>query len=170
MSGLAQLHALLEEEGGLLAGSLVAPAAPDGPGAIAAGGPRAAAAPQEYALLVEAIHEGYLLHYGEPRIFARSEEDLALLAGDRLYALGLERLVALGDVPAVVELADVIGLCALVHGRGEGGLAADIWTAGAHAVGYGGSGEHELAKALVRAGDGGSERALADLTARFIRD
>ena len=38
------------------------------------------------------------------------DPDLALLAGDRLYALGLERLAALGDLEAVAELADVIAL------------------------------------------------------------
>ena len=58
---------------------------------------RAAAAPGEYALVVEAVREGYLLHYGEPRLLAGHDADLALLAGDYLYALGLDRLAALGD-------------------------------------------------------------------------
>ncbi len=47
--------------------------------------------------MVEAVREGYLLHYGEPRLLAGHDADLALLAGDYLYALGIERLAALGD-------------------------------------------------------------------------
>ena len=42
--------------------------------------------------MVEAVREGYLLHYGEPRLLAGHDADLALLAGDYLYALGIERL------------------------------------------------------------------------------
>ena len=46
------------------------------------------------------------------------EPDLALLAGDHLYALGLERLAGLGDLEAVRELADLISLCAVLHADG----------------------------------------------------
>ena len=92
-------------------------------GAIAAAGPRARADPGEYELLIETIYEGYLLHYGVSRLLSDADADLSLLAGDRLYALGLERLVALGDLEAVRELADVIALCALLVGRGEGEAA-----------------------------------------------
>ena len=42
--------------------------------------------------VLEAVYEGYLLHYGEPRAFAGMDADLRLLAGDALYALGLSRL------------------------------------------------------------------------------
>ncbi len=93
----------------------------------------------DYELLIEAIYEGYLLHYHAPRVMRPPEDDLGLLAGDRLYALGLERLVALGDVEAVAELADVITLSALAHGSGEPELAAAVWAAGARAVGWGAS-------------------------------
>jgi len=41
-----------------------------------------------------------------------------LLAGDHLYALGLARLAALGDLDAVAELADVISLSAQAHASG----------------------------------------------------
>ena len=82
---------------------VVDPAEPPALGALAAAGPRAAAAPGEYALVVEAVREGYLLHYGEPRLLAGHDPDLALLAGDYLYALGLERLAALGDLDAVAR-------------------------------------------------------------------
>ncbi len=55
-------------------------------------------------LLFEAIREGYLLHYGDPRLLDGADPDLRLLAGDYLYAVGLERLAALGDLEAVREL------------------------------------------------------------------
>ena len=64
------------------------------------------------------------------------DPDLALLAGDRLYALGLARLAQLGDLDAV-ELADVISLAAQAHAEGRGSDAPAIWEAGAAAVGHG---------------------------------
>src|SRR5918996_1602026 len=70
-------------------------------GLLAAAGPRAAEAPAEYTLLFEAIREGFLLHYGEPRLIDGADPDLRLLTGDYLYALGLERLAARGDLPSV---------------------------------------------------------------------
>jgi hypothetical protein len=103
-----------------------------------------------------------LLHYHSPRVVRVREADLGLLAGDRLYALGLSRLVGLGDIEGVAELADVITLCALAHGGDAPELAAWVWMAGARAVGWGASPEHEHAKALVRAG---SPDALAALRA-----
>jgi hypothetical protein len=109
---------------------------------------------------MEAIYEGYLLHYGVPRLLHPPEPDLGLLAGDQLYALGLARLVALGDLPAVAELADVITLTALAHGAGRGDLADATWIAGARAVGWGSSESHRHAKALARAGQAGALAAM----------
>ncbi|HYM54877.1 MAG TPA: hypothetical protein VES97_05905 [Solirubrobacteraceae bacterium] len=159
--GLGRLRALLREEGGLMAtlvdragdagrGRRVEPA--DSPARLAAGGPRTAGRSEEYELLVEAIYEGYLLHYGAPRVVCAPEADLGLLAGDQLYAIGLARLVALGDTAAVAELADTITLSALAHGAGETALAEAVWTACARAVGWGSSEEHRRAKALAFAG------------------
>jgi hypothetical protein len=129
---------------------------------LAAHGPRTRARAAEYELLVEAIYEGYLLHYGIPRLLLARDADLGLLAGDRLYALGLDRLVAIGDLEGVGQLADVITLAALAHGTGGEPLAAAIWAAGARAVGWGASEQHERAKALARAGD---PQALAAMRA-----
>ena len=127
---LERLRALLSERGGPAGepargrrGARRSRGAPHGPAQLAAAGPRARTRAAEYELLLEAIYEGYLLHYGVPRLLAPPEADLGLLAGDRLYALGLARLVALGDLPAVAELADVITLTALAHGAGGGDLA-----------------------------------------------
>jgi hypothetical protein len=131
-----------------------------GPAQIVAEGPRVAAHREDYELIVEAIYEGYLLHYRVPRVVQAPEPDLGLLAGDRLYALGLARLVALGDVQAVAELADVITLSALAHGEGGDELADAVWSAGARAVGWGPSAEHEYAKGLLRAGSPAAKAAM----------
>jgi hypothetical protein len=166
--GLERLARLLREQGGLLASLLAdrgGPAAATngavGPAQLAASGPRAARHAAEYELLLEAIYEGYLLHYGAPRLLHPPEADLGLLAGDQLYALGLARLVALGDLPAVAELADVITLTALAHGAGRDDLARATWSAGARAVGWGPSERHRLAKALARAGEPAALEAMS---------
>jgi hypothetical protein len=106
-------------------------------GLLAALGPRAAADPGEYALVVEAVREGYLLHYGEPRLLRGHDADLALLAGDYLYALGIERLAALGDAEAVGVLADLISRCAQLHAEGREDEAPDLWRSAATAIGGG---------------------------------
>ena len=163
---LVRLCDVLREQGGLVGSMLVRE--PDAArrsdsARLAARGPRASADPHEYELLIEAIYEGYLLHYGTPRVLDRAlDADLALLAGDQLYALGLARLVRLGDLPAVSELADVITLCALAHGDCEPELATAVWEAGALAIGWGARPEHERAKQLARAG---SADALAAMRA-----
>lgn len=164
MNSLERLRAVVLEEGEPIATALRdLPVGSGGPGRLAAGGPRAVADPDEYELLVEAIYEGYLLHYAESRLLATEDPNLALLAGDRLYALGLERLVALGDLEAVLELADVISLCALMSARGEGQSCRALWFAGARAVGFGGSAAYREAKALLRIGDPEGAAALAAL-------
>jgi hypothetical protein len=77
--------------------------------------------------VLEAVHEGYLLHYEEPNGFGGMDEDLALLAGDSLYALGLARLAEEGDLEAVAMLADLITNCAKAHAEGDPGTAVDLW-------------------------------------------
>jgi hypothetical protein len=125
-------------------------------GALAAAGARAAGAPEQYALVLESVREGYLLHYARGRIVAEADPDLALLAGDYLYALGLERLAALGDLEAVRELSDLISLAAQVHDASRptervARESAALWLAGAIAIGVGSSAAHEAAKAALRA-------------------
>jgi hypothetical protein len=89
----------------------------------------------EDALFVEAVREGYLLHYEEPRLLSGQDEDLALLAGDYLYALGIERLAALGDVGSILVLADLIGDCAQLHAEGRGDEAPARWARALAALG-----------------------------------
>jgi hypothetical protein len=154
---LERLGELLREQGGLMGGlvredEVDLAAARSLPARLVAEGPRTQAAVADYELLVEMIYEGYLLHYGIPRVVRTEDADLGLLAGDQLFAAGLARLIALGDLVAVAELADVISLSALAHGAGAGELALAVWAAGARAVGWGASPEHEHAKQLTRFG------------------
>src|SRR2546427_122140 len=68
-----------------------------------------------YALGLETIYEAYLLHYGRPRLFAPPDRDGALLLGDYLYAHGLVRIALHGQVAAVVDLAELVSLCAYLR-------------------------------------------------------
>jgi hypothetical protein len=144
------LSELLRREDTPIAPHVIEPTEEPVFGPLAAAGPRAAADPEEYALVVEAVREGYLLHYGEPRLLAGHDANLALLAGDYLYALGIERLAALGDTAAVRELADLISLAAQLHAEGRSDAAPELWRAAATAVGDGGSEAHEAAKRALR--------------------
>jgi hypothetical protein len=130
---------VLRAEGGTLAAHVREPAAGTrrGPPQKAAAGPRAAGREAEYELLLEMILEGSLLHYGSPRVVHTSDRDLALLLGDQLYALGLARLAAFGDLDSVAVLADVISELAQAHAEGDAARADEIWEAGAVAIGWG---------------------------------
>lgn len=143
---LDRLAREVRERGGLLARSVTAASQDGHYGALAAG------RGDDYALLVEAIHEGYLLHYASGRVVRPEDPDLSLLAGDRLYALGLARLAELGDLEAVAELADVISLAAQAHAEGDPERAAAVWEAGARAVGGGPPPDHAAVKAAWRNG------------------
>jgi hypothetical protein len=160
---LAALAALLRAEETVISPYVRDPDVEPALGLLAAAGPRTSDAPGEYALLVEAIREGYLLHYGEPRLLAGADPDLALLAGDYLYAIGLERLAALGDLEAVRELADLISLSAQLHAEPDGAEAApSLWLGAIVAVAAGGSESHERAKAMLRAGAPAAAATLRD--------
>ena len=131
----------LRAEGGTL-GELVAPPRDGqllgaGPPQLAASGPRVAGRAADYELLLEMIFEGSLLHYGSARVVQTEDPDLALLLGDQLYALGLARLAALGDLEAVDALATVISRLAQAHAEGDGETPEEIWAEGARAVGWG---------------------------------
>jgi hypothetical protein len=91
----------------------------------------------ERRVVLEAVYEGYLLHYGRSRLFEGMEPDLRLLAGDALYALGLARLADSGDVPAVAELSNLISLSAQAHAEGRGETAEALWDASSSALGPG---------------------------------
>jgi hypothetical protein len=92
---------------------------------------------ERFALGVETIYEGYLCHYGRPRLFAPADDELALLLGDYLYAHGLVRIAATGSVDAVAELAELISLCARLRAENTPG-DGEAWAATAAALGPGG--------------------------------
>ncbi len=131
---LHALAALLREGGTPISEYVVEPAEEPELGLVAAAGPRAAAAPAEYALVVEAVREGYLLHYGKARLLAGHDTDLGLLAGDYLYALGIERLAALGDAGAILVLADLISGCARLHAEGSADRVPELWRRSVEAI------------------------------------
>jgi len=81
-----------------------------------------------FALGVETIYEGYLLHYGRPRLFAPPDGDVALLLGDALLAHGLVRIAATGSLAAVEDLAELLSLCAQARADGLDGDGA-AWAA-----------------------------------------
>lgn len=86
---------------------------------------------------LETIYEGYLLHYGRPRLFAPPDDDVALLLGDTLLAHGLVRVAATGDAEAVRDLAELLSLCAQARADGLGG-DGPAWAATAALLGRGG--------------------------------
>jgi hypothetical protein len=89
---------------------------------------------ERYALALETIYEGYLCHYGNPRLFEPKDDELALLLGDYLYAHGLVRVAATGNVEAVAELAELISLCARLRAERQDG-DGEAWLAAAVALG-----------------------------------
>lgn len=103
-------------------------------------------AEERYQLGLETIYEGYLLHYGQPRLFAPADGDTALLLGDYLYAHGLVRTAECHVVEPVADLAELISICAQVRaeGRTEDGAA---WAATAALLG---SGALEEARTALR--------------------
>jgi hypothetical protein len=87
------------------------------------------------AFTLEAVYEAFLMHYREPRSFAKDmDPDLRLLAGDSLYAIGLERLAEHGDLTAVAELADLISACARAEAEGRPHDAEARWQAAIQAL------------------------------------
>jgi len=93
-------------------------------------------AESRYALGIETIYEGYLLHYGRPRLFTPEDDDTALLLGDYLYAHGLVRIERVGSVEAVNDLAELIALCAYLQAESVAG-DGQVWAATATLLGRG---------------------------------
>ena len=109
---------------------------------------------ERYAVGLETIYEGYLLHYGRSRLFAPVDDDTALLLGDYLYAHGLVRIAEAGPVEAVRDLAALISLCAQLRADGLPG-DGEAWASTAATLGRG-----EDARAVWSPGPE-AERALA---------
>jgi hypothetical protein len=134
-------------------------------------------AEERFRIGIETIYEGYLVHYGTPRLFEAPDADTALLLGDYLYAHGLVRIANVGDVGAVSDLSELISLCSQLRAEDVDGDAA-LWAATAALLGRGSLDEpraalrlHGDANALDAAARGAAEadaveRALAEHTGR----
>jgi hypothetical protein len=121
--------------------------------------------------VLESILEGYLLHYGRSRLVDTADEDLRLLAGDHLYAVGLSRLASLGDLDAVRALADLITLCARAHAdagaNGDPARApAALWLLTALAVGGGRWPQYEHSLEAAHLGRAGADELLSEAQRR----
>ena len=103
--------------------------------------------PEDLALGLETVYEAYLVHYGRPRLFERTDANEGVLLGDYLYAHGLVRIAEAGGVPAVAALAELIARCAAerADGRPDDGAA---WVDAAHALG-GSPDEDAIRRALT---------------------
>jgi hypothetical protein len=121
-------------------------------------------ADERFALGLETIYEGYLVHYGRPRVFEPEDGDAALVLGDYLYAQGLARIASLGDVAAVADLAELISICA--QARADGGLGdGAAWAATAALLAQG-----RLAEARSALSKGGDSAPLDRLARRAAGD
>ena len=115
-SAAARLAAELAADDPLLAACVARdPEFGSGPAQVVESGPRTEHQADEYRNALEAIREGHLLHGGSGRVMLTDDADLALLAGDRLYAEGLLRIAELGDAAAVSELSALIVTCAVAR-------------------------------------------------------
>jgi hypothetical protein len=89
-----------------------------------------------HALGLETIYEGYLVHYGRPRLFAPPDDDTALLLGDYLYAHGLVRIAEGHEVAAVADLSELISLSSQLRAEEADG-DGPLWAATAALLGRG---------------------------------
>jgi hypothetical protein len=136
-------------------------------------------ADERFAIGLETIYEGYLVHYGTPRLFAPPDPDTALLLGDYLYAHGLVRIADAGDVDAVSDLSELISLCSQLRAENAEG-DGPLWAATAALLGRGRldeprsalrlRGDASVLEAVARAavGDDAVDRALAAHSGRVL--
>jgi hypothetical protein len=109
------------------ASPLWAAALRDEPAGEARYGPRVE---PRFALGLETIYEGYLVHHAESRLFRPADRNAAILLGDYLYAAGLVDICRAGELRAVATLAELIATVSDRRGR----RLADDAAAWEHAV------------------------------------
>lgn len=136
------------------------PDAPPSFGLLAAAGPRTAPRGAVYAFVVEAVREGYLCHYESPRVIQGADSDLALLAGDMFYAIGISTLSSLGDEESVRLLSELIVVSAELRSTGQREQAEAFWLAQTLALACGADDDHARLAASFRAADTSSVEEL----------
>jgi hypothetical protein len=136
------------------------PEAPPAFGLLAAAGPRTAFRGAVYSFVVEAVREGYLCHYESPRVIRDADSDLALLAGDLFYAIGISTLADLGDGQSVELLSELIVVSAELRSTGHREQAEAFWLAQTLALACGTDADHARLSASLRAADTGSVAEL----------
>ncbi len=117
-----------------------------------------------FALGVETIYEGYVLHYGRPRLFRPPDRDTSILLGDYLYAHGLVRIAEHGDVSVVADLAELLSLCAQLRAQappGERVRDGVVWAATVALLGTGDARLQQARDALRNEGDAAPLESLA---------
>lgn len=122
-------------------------------GDLAAAGPLTAGDPDRHAFVVEAIREGYLCHYGGSRLLDLPDPDLALLAGDLLYAIGLNDLSGLGDLESTGILSDLIRIAADLGAGGHPERAAVLWKVQIVALSCGKPDDYQELTGAIAGGD-----------------
>jgi hypothetical protein len=164
---LRRLAARVAAEGPPLAVVREEPDAPPAFGRLGAAGPRTASQARVYSFVVEAVREGYLCHYETPRVLDSPDPDLALLAGDLFYAIGISALAELGDNESVRLLSDLIIVSAELRSDGRRTDAEAFWTARILALSCGSDADHvRLVRSLKRA-EAGSRKALEEWSDRI---
>jgi hypothetical protein len=88
---------------------------------------------ERFALGMEQIHEGYLVHHRMSRAFAPRDAEQRILLGDHLYALGLADICRAGELHAVAALAELIARVSDLRARGLDDDPA-LWRATAEAL------------------------------------
>lgn len=148
---LRLLAARVAAEGPPLAVVKQAPPEPPAFGMLASAGPRTAVDGGTYAFVVEAVREGYLCHFETSRVLESPDPDLALLAGDLFYAIGISTLATLGDDESVRLLSDLIIVSSELRSAGLREQAESFWIARVLALTCGSDAEHaRLSEALRR--------------------
>jgi hypothetical protein len=132
MTTFTKIHAALADDDPLLAETLISPEE------VPTGGPTDELQDDidsRLRLGVEAIREGHLLHWGEGRLVRTIDPDLALLAGDRLYALGLESVAATCDRSAIASLSNLIKASAEAMATASADVSEAEWSASCKRIG-----------------------------------
>mgnify|MGYP001460986000 CR=1 FL=1 len=128
-------------------------------GELVAAGPRTGDRGDEYAFVVEAVREGYLCHYGSPRVLEAVDPDLALLAGDLFYAIGIRGLA---------DLSDLIRVAADLQAADRSDLAEVLWLGQLVALACGKDEEHDATVKALEARESGAAEALIDWCTRTV--